>query len=99
LTDSARSGQVYRYHERVLEELAGHGLQPRPQSSPQQLRDAVRDLYKYEIRRLRDALLADRIQKRDYAAHVIELRKRYWLLSIPMQLWTRSPLTEQENGS
>ena len=87
------------YHERILEELAKHGLQPRPQSSPQQLRDAVRDLYKYEIRRLRDALLADRIQKRDYAGHVIELRKRYWLLSIPVQLWTRAATDgKQENG-
>jgi hypothetical protein len=85
---STRSGQVYRYHEPVLEELAKHGLKPLPRSTPQQLRDAVRDLYKYEIRRLRETLLAGRILKRDYAGHVIELRKRYWLLSIPLPLWT-----------
>jgi hypothetical protein len=87
-TRAARSGQVYRYHEPVLEALGKHGLKPLPHSTPQQLRDAVRDLYKYEIRRLRDTLLAGRIVKRDYAGHVIELRKRYWLLSVPLQLWT-----------
>jgi hypothetical protein len=65
-----------------------HGLKPLPQSTPQQLRDAVRDLYKYEIRRLRDSLRGKRILKQDYAGHVIELRKRYWLLSIPIELWT-----------
>ena len=29
-----------------------------------------------------------RIAKGDYANHVVELRKRYWLLSVPLQLWT-----------
>jgi hypothetical protein len=52
------------------------------------LRDAVRDLYKYEIRQLRSELLAGRIPKREYASHVVELRKRYWVLSIPLPLWT-----------
>jgi hypothetical protein len=78
---------MYVYHPQVLDELARHGLKPLPTTSPQQLRDAVRDLYKYEIKRLRSMLLARRILKQDYAGHVIELRKRYWLLSIPTQLW------------
>lgn len=93
---SARSGQVYQYHERILEELGKHGLKPLPHSTPQQLRDAVRDLYKYEIRRLRDSLIGKRILKQDYAGHVIELRKRYWLLSIPMPFWT---VDAHDNGS
>ena len=49
----------------------------------------VRRLYRYEIKALRTALLAGRIPKADYASHVIALRKRYWLLSVPLQLWTR----------
>ena len=80
---------AYSYHQRILDELARHGLKPRPSSSPQQLRDAVRDLYKYEIKRLRDAYLAGAFPKRDFAGQVIELRKRYPLLSIPTELWTR----------
>ena len=79
---------AYQYHANVLRELARHGLQPLGTTSPDRLRDAVLDLYKYEIRRLRADLLAGRIQKRDYASHVVELRKRYWLLSVPVQLWT-----------
>lgn len=78
---------MYVYDERVLDELARHGLKPLPSTSPGRLRDAVRDLYKYEIRRLRAEVLAKRIQKQDYAGYVVELRKRYWLLSIPTPLW------------
>jgi hypothetical protein len=79
---------LYTYHKPILDELAGHGLVPGADTPPQQLRDAVRDLYKYEIRRLRDQLIAGKILKRDYAGHVVSLRKRYWLLSIPTELWT-----------
>ena len=78
---------MYVYHTRVLDELARHGLKPLASTPPARLRDAVRDLYKYEIKRLRSELLANRIRKPDYAGHVVELRKRYWLLSIPTQLW------------
>ena len=80
--------RTYIYHPEVLEALARHGLVPAPSTSPQQLRDAVRDLYKYEIKRLRADLLASRIRKPDYAGHVIRLRGRYQLLSLPLQLWT-----------
>ena len=51
------------------------------------LRDAVRDLYRYEIRRLRLSLLAGRIAKRDYADHVVALRGKYPLLSLPVEQW------------
>jgi hypothetical protein len=86
---SGRVAETYEYQQKILDELARHGLVPRPDTAPQQLRDAVRDLYKYEIRRLRDVHRSGGIAKRDYAGHVIALRKRYWLLSIPMELWTR----------
>jgi hypothetical protein len=78
---------VYTYDQRILDELARHGLIPGPETRPNQLRDAVRDLYKYEIRQLRDRLIAGQIAKRDYAGHVVALRERYWVLSVPMQLW------------
>jgi hypothetical protein len=51
------------------------------------LRDAVRDLYLYEIRKLRSELLAGRIRKPDYAGRVVDLRRRYPLLSLPVELW------------
>jgi hypothetical protein len=79
---------VFIYHQRILEELVAHGLVPGAETPPQQLRDAVRDLYRYEIRRLRGRLIAGEIAKKDYAGHVVALRKRYWLLSVPTGLWT-----------
>jgi hypothetical protein len=78
---------IYRYDARVLEALAGHGLVPRPETPPGQLRDAVRDLYRYEIKRLRLSLLAGHIARRDYAGHVVTLRRKYPLLSVPTELW------------
>jgi len=75
------------YRTEVLEELARHGLRPAPATSPQQLRDAVRDLYKYEIKRLRSELLAGRFPKNEYASRVVALRQRYPLLSIPTHAW------------
>jgi len=78
------------YHQQILDELAGHGLVPRPDTPPQLLRDAVRDLYKYEIRSLRDRLSVGEIPKREYAGHVIAVRKRYRVLSVPTALWIDS---------
>jgi hypothetical protein len=77
----------YRYRAQILDALSEHGLAPGPTTAPNVVRDAVNDLYRYEIRRLRDALLAGRIPKPEYASHVIELRKRYLVLSVPLASW------------
>jgi hypothetical protein len=82
---------MFTYDPRVLDALATHGLVPRPSTSPQHLRDAVRELYKYEIRRLRGEVLAGRIRRPDYAGHIVELRRRYWLLSVPVDVWAQLP--------
>jgi hypothetical protein len=79
---------TYQYQAPVLDELARHGLRPLPTTAPGVLRDAVRDLYKYEIRVLRERHLAGQIPRQDYASHVVALRRRYWLLSVPTELWT-----------
>jgi hypothetical protein len=90
--------RTYIYHPQILDELARHGLKPLAATAPMQLRDALRDLYKYEIKRLRDRLIAGAIAKRDYAGHVVELRKRYWLLSIPTDLWIATPGEGRDAG-
>lgn len=81
---------AYRYRAEVLAALAGHGLRPSPHASPGYLRDAVRELYKYEIRHLRDQRVAGRFPKADYARRVLALRERYWLLSRPVEQWLES---------
>ena len=84
---------TFTYDAEILEALRGHGLDPRPTTSPGFVRAALDDLYRYEIRRLRADLLAGRIVKTDYAGHVVGLRRRYWLLSVPLQRWTAGPHT------
>ena len=79
----------FDYEPAVLDGLSNHGLKPRGETPPEFLRDAVRDLYRYEIKALRAALLAGRVPKAQYVDHVSALRKKYWLLSVPLQLWTR----------
>jgi hypothetical protein len=78
----------FRYRQAVLDELTRHGLMPRPETPPQQLRDAISDLYRYEIRKLRDRCRAGEFSTRELPARVVELRKRYMLLSLPVVHWT-----------
>jgi hypothetical protein len=80
---------VYEYAPEALEVLAGHGLQPGPGTRPGVVRDALNDLYRYEIRRLRRRLRAGEVPLNRYKEHVIGLRKQYWLLSIPPDRWVR----------
>lgn len=75
------------YRPEVLEALAGHGLAPRPDTPPERLRDALSDLYRYEIRRLKKRLLRGEFPKTDYIGRVIDLRRRYLLLSLPLDQW------------
>jgi hypothetical protein len=78
----------FRDRQAVLDELTRHGLMPRPETPPQQLRDAISDLYRYEIRKLRDRCRAGEFSTRELPARVVELRKRYMLLSLPVVHWT-----------
>lgn len=80
----------YEYAPEALEVLAGHGLRPGPDTPPALVREALSDLYRYEIRRLKRRLLAGEIPKEHYSDHVIELRRQYWLLSIQVDRWTKS---------
>ena len=76
------------YRPEVLEELARHGLSPRPGTRPELLREQINDLYRYEIRKLRDRCRAGEFSTRELPGHVVELRRRYVLLSIPMAQWS-----------
>ena len=75
----------------VLDQLAKHGLAPKPDTSPARLREQINDLYRFEIRRLRDRCRAGEFTTRELPARVVELRKRYILLSIPVERWFATP--------
>jgi hypothetical protein len=77
----------HRYRSDVLAQLAAHGIAPTGETPPQLVHDFVNDLYRYELRRLRDRLLQKRIAKPDYYAHVVQVRRRYPLLSLKLWQW------------
>jgi len=72
----------FRYRPDVLEQLQRHGIRPTSSSNPQLVRDYVRDLYKYEIRRLRDRYVRGEFSKREYYNRVDDLRRRYPVLAL-----------------
>jgi hypothetical protein len=74
-------GPRFRYRTDVLEQLLQHGVRPTDRTPPGLVRDYVRDLYKYEIRRLRDRLLRGDFPKAEYAGRVDALRRRYPVLA------------------
>ena len=75
------------FRAEILDELARHGLRPGPDTSAARLREQINDLYRFEIRRLRDRCRAGEFPTHDLSKHVVELRGRYILLSIPMEDW------------
>ena len=72
----------YRYRADVLERLETHGIRPRPTTRPELVREFVNDLYRYEIRRLRDQLLRGEFPKNTYFDRVVLLRNRYSVLAL-----------------
>lgn len=75
----------------VLEALAGHGLRPTAETPLALLREQINDLYRVEIRALRDRCRAGEFPTSELAPRVVELRKRYLLLSIPIERWLVPP--------
>jgi hypothetical protein len=78
----------YRYRPEILQGLLVHGVRPTPETRPELVRDFVRDLYKYEIRRLRERYLRGEFQKADYSRRVDGLRRQYPVLARPAREWT-----------
>ena len=72
----------FRYRPDVVEHLLRHGVRPTDRTSPRLVRNFVRDLYKYEIRCLRDRYLRQDFPKVEYAGRVDELRRRYPVLAL-----------------
>ena len=77
----------YRYRADVLAHLWRHGVQPRSTTSPELVRGFVRDLYKYEIRSLRQRMLDNQFPKDSYSDRVEALRRQYPVLALPARLW------------
>jgi hypothetical protein len=71
----------------VLEWLWKHGVQPTPSTPPEVVHEFVDDLYRFELRRLRDRLKRGDIPKASYFDRVVELRRQYPLVSLKAHEW------------
>jgi hypothetical protein len=79
----------WTYPDELRVALANFGLAPTPATPPALVRDAMNDLYRYELRRMRDRLRQGAIEKPAYLDLVIATRKRYWPLTLPLAAWER----------
>jgi len=79
---------VYRYKPEVLQLLARHGVVPKPTTPPATARAVVNDIYRYELRLLRDRYLVGEFSKEAYYDKVVEIRNRYPVMAILTRFWT-----------
>ena len=79
--------ETWSYPPELAEKLLAFGLKPTATTPPSVVRAALNDLYRYEIRRLRQRLLDGAVEKVRYVEEVILLRKRYWPLSLQPEQW------------
>ncbi|MCC7008555.1 MAG: hypothetical protein IT184_07035 [Acidobacteria bacterium] len=80
---------VWLYPPELLEAVRNLGFDPRPETPPVFVRSAVNDLYRYELRRLRDRHKAGQIARGPFLDAVIALRKKYWVLTLQTPAWER----------
>jgi hypothetical protein len=78
---------TYRYRADVLEQLERHGVRPTSSTKPELVHEFVSDLYRYELRRLRDRLVRREIPKEGYFDRVVALRRQYPLVSLKPLDW------------
>ena len=76
---------MFRYRADVLAQLARHGIQPNSDTPPALVHELLSDLYRYELRRMRDRLLRREFARTEYFARILELRRRYPLVSLKPQ--------------
>ena len=77
----------YRYRPEVIDQLELHGVRPTTETRPELVYDFVNDLYRFELRRLRAALVRGDIPRAGYYDRVVELRRKYPLVSFKPHLW------------
>ncbi len=78
---------TFRYRDDVLAELWKYGVRPTEQTPPELVREFINDLYRHELRRLRDGLLKKEFPKHEYLDRVVAVRERYRVLALRPREW------------
>jgi len=81
--------EIWNYPPELRDALGSFGLCPTDRTPPAIVRDALNDLYRYELRRLRGRLIAGEMLKPAYIELVIAMRKKYWPLTLPLGAWEK----------
>jgi hypothetical protein len=76
------SRETFTYRADILEQLAVHGVRPRATTRPERVHELVSDLYRYEIRRMRQRLIRGEFVRSEYFDRIVQLRRRYPLVSL-----------------
>ena len=79
---------TYRYRTEILVQLARHGVIPKPTTPPKTARGVINDIYRYELRQLRDRYMVGEFSKTEYFDKVVEVRNRYPVMGILTRHWT-----------
>jgi hypothetical protein len=79
MTDSAVH---FSYKADVLAQLALHGVRPLTTTRPELVHELISDLYRYEIRRMRQRLIRGEFVRSEYFGRIVELRRKYPLVSL-----------------
>lgn len=82
---------VYRYRDDVLAECAKYGVFPTEHTPPALARGFLNELYKFELRKLRDRYIRGEFPKAEYHRLVIGVRDKYPVLALVPRLWLQRP--------
>ena len=80
---------TYSYPPELVEGLALVGVSCSPDVSPAVTREMADDLYKDALRALRARLIAGEFERPRYVELIIELRKKFWVLTLPLSAWEK----------
>lgn len=79
---------MFRYKAEILAQLATHGVIPKPTTPPTTARAAVNEMYRYELRLLRNRYVLGEFSKKEYYDKVVEIRNRYPVMGVLTRHWT-----------
>ena len=81
---------TYRYKPEILQLLARHGVAPKSTTPPTAARAVVNDIYRYELRQLRDRYMVGEFSRQAYHDKVVEIRNRYPVMAVLTRHWISS---------